>query len=97
MASITIRRSIQLRPPIAAGSDGDVWAVGVRGSGPMILHWDGEAWTFVTHPRAFPNAESLFGVTAIPEGDAWAVGLHIDVAPSGAASPERTLVDRYRP
>ena len=23
--------------------------------GPMILHWDGEAWTTVTHPRAFPE------------------------------------------
>ena len=27
------------------GPEADVWAVGVVGSGPMILHWDGEAWT----------------------------------------------------
>jgi hypothetical protein len=82
---------------VSARSGNDVWAVGVRGSGPMILHWDGTAWTPVVHPRAFPNSASLRGVAALGGGSAWSVGGEILVDPSGAASPERTLIDRYSP
>jgi hypothetical protein len=79
---------------VAANAGNDVWAVGVRGSGPMILHWDGQAWTSVTHPRAFPNAAILRAV-ATTSGSAWSVGGEIVVHPSGSASPERTLIDSY--
>jgi hypothetical protein len=82
---------------IAAAARDDVWAVGVRGSGPMILHWDGVAWTTIVHPRAFPDAAVLRGVTASSRGLAWTVGLKIEVEPSGSASPERTLTHRYEP
>lgn len=82
---------------VSANAANDVWAVGVQGSGPMILHWDGRAWTTVTHPRAFPNAATLRAVAASKTGSAWSVGLEIEVAPSGSVSPERTLVNRYVP
>jgi hypothetical protein len=69
----------------------------VRGSGPMILHWDGAAWTAVTHPRAYPNSASLRAVATTGTGGAWSVGFAIQVDFSGSASPEETLVDRYVP
>jgi hypothetical protein len=81
---------------VSAAATNDVWAAGVHGSGPMILHWDGAAWTAVTHPRAFPNAAVLRAV-ATSGGNAWSVGLEIEVDPSGSASAERTLIDRYAP
>ena len=82
---------------IAAAANNDVWAVGVRGSGPMILHWDGQAWTTVTHPRAFPNAATLRAVTTSVGGNAWSVGIEIEVSPSGSVTPERSLINRYSP
>lgn len=82
---------------VAAAASNDVWAVGARGSGPMILHWDGKAWTSVTHPRAFPNAAVLRGVATSTGGSAWGVGLEIEFDSSGSVTPERTLIDRYTP
>jgi hypothetical protein len=82
---------------VSAGAADDVWAVGVRGSGPMIHHWDGQAWTRVTHPRAFPNAAVPWSVAALGGGAAWSVGLEVLVDPSGSVSPDRTLVYRYVP
>lgn len=82
---------------VAAAASDDVWAVGVRGSGPMILHWDGQAWTTVTHPRAFPNSATLRAVTTSTRGSAWSVGIEIEVSPSGSVTPERTLVNKYTP
>ena len=82
---------------VSAAAVNDVWAVGVHGSGPMILHWDGDAWTAVTHPRAFPNAGVLRAVATANGGSAWSVGLEIEVSPSGSVSAERTLIDKYTP
>jgi len=82
---------------VSAAATNDVWAVGVSGSGPMILHWDGFAWTTVTHPRAFPNSAGLRAVTTSSTGSAWSAGFEIEVSPSGSASPWHTLIDRYRP
>lgn len=82
---------------VAAVASNEVWAVGVLGSGPMILHWDGQAWTTVTHPRAFPNAASLWAVATSQGGSAWSVGFEIQVDSSGSLSPEQTLIDRYNP
>jgi hypothetical protein len=81
---------------VSAAASNDVWAVGVRGSGPMILHWDGQAWTEITHPRVFPNAATLNAVTSTA-GNAWSVGIEIDVDASGSTSPSSTLIDRYTP
>ena len=82
---------------ITARADDDVWAVGYLGSGPTIMHWDGEAWTPVIHPRAFPNSARLAGVAASADGGVWGVGMLIVVHPDGSADPERTLIHRYVP
>lgn len=82
---------------VAAAASNDVWAVGASGSGPMILHWDGRAWTTVTHPRAFPNSASLRGVATSRGGSAWSVGVDIEIDTSAFTSHERTLIDRYIP
>lgn len=82
---------------VAAVAGNDVWAVGVRGSGPMILHWDGQGWTTVTHPRAFPNSATLRAVATSSGGGAWSVGGEIEVSSSGSVTPERTLINRYTP
>jgi hypothetical protein len=82
---------------VAAAASNDVWAVGVSGSGPIILHWDGQAWTRVTHPRAFPNSATLWAVSTSNGGSAWSVGMEIEVSPSGSVTPERTLINRYTP
>lgn len=82
---------------VAARAVNDVWAVGVRGSGPMILQWNGEGWTTVTHPRAFPNAAVLRAVATSSGGSAWSVGGEIEVSASGSVTPERTLINRYTP
>jgi len=79
---------------VSAAATNDVWAVGVGGSGPFILHWDGQAWTAVTHPRAYPNAAGLRAVATSSGGGAWSVGFQIQIDPSG---PEQTLIDRYTP
>jgi len=65
----------------------------------MILHWDGRAWTAVTHPRAFPNTAILRGVATAGGGSAWSVGvdIEIDVSVSPATTYERTLIHRYTP
>lgn len=82
---------------VAAAASNDVWAVGALGSGPMILHWDGRAWTTVTHPRAFPNAAVLRAVATSRGGSAWGVGLEIQFDSSGSVTPNRTLINSYTP
>lgn len=77
---------------VAAAANHDVWAVGVHGSGPMILHFDGSAWTRVTHPRAFPDAGVLRGVTTLGDGSAWSAGIE-----ANASGEVRTLIHSYRP
>ena len=82
---------------VSAAASDDVWAVGVAGSGPLIRHWNGEAWTTVTHPRAFPNSGALWGGAVSPGGGAWGVGTLIEIHPDGSAEPPRTLIHRYGP
>jgi hypothetical protein len=82
---------------VSATASNDVWAVGVRGSGPIILHWDGQAWTTVTHPRAFPNSAILRAVTTSSGGRAWSIGYRVEVNPGGLTTQERTLVHGYVP
>jgi len=51
-------------------SSEDVWACGAdKGSGPLVVHWDGNAWTKLTTSvsgdlwwvHAFPNGQAFFG------------------------------------
>jgi hypothetical protein len=82
---------------VSAAASNDVWAVGALGSGPMILHWDGSAWTWVTHPRAFPNTAALHAVATSSGGSAWGAGFELIIEPSGLTTQVRTLIDRYTP
>jgi hypothetical protein len=63
---------------VAASSPHSVWAAG-WGVGPgyqnVIEHWNGTAWSVWPAPNpSFPVWDVLNGVTALPSGDAWAVG-----------------------
>jgi hypothetical protein len=59
-------------------SPNDLWAVGHTRNGdysvsaPLILHWDGSAWSVVPSPTA--NDGTLEGVVALASDDVWAVG-----------------------
>jgi hypothetical protein len=56
----------------------DLWAVGHIQNGeysvrePLILHWNGSAWSIVPSPTA--NDAALEGVVALASNDVWAVG-----------------------
>ncbi len=70
---------------IAAQGPDDVWAVGsapkdspAEGGSPLLLHWDGSAWSRVDAPVQTPGG--LQAVTAIPGGGMWAVGAQDDGA-----------------
>ena len=68
---------------VSAGPDGSAWAAGdtcTSGCGTpsetdqtLILHWDGAAWSQTASPSPGSTA-FLYGVSAGPDGSAWAVG-----------------------
>jgi len=66
-------RSAQLTS-VSAVSATDVWAAGEYTDGghatPLILHWDGSTWA----PQAIGTGDTTYAVTALPSGEAWAVG-----------------------
>jgi hypothetical protein len=68
---------------VSGSSSASVWAVGhsaaAWGTG-VILHWDGSSWK-----RADPTPATLplFAVSALPDGEAWAVGDNVR-PPNGA-------------
>jgi hypothetical protein len=59
-------------------SPNDLWAVGHTQNGeysvkqPLIMHWNGAAWTIVPSPTALDG--TLDGVVALASDDVWAVG-----------------------
>jgi hypothetical protein len=64
---------------IDAVAPNDVWAVGTRYDGvnlslPLILHWDGTAWTRLPDPAGLEDQAGLRAVEAISANDVWAVG-----------------------
>jgi hypothetical protein len=66
-------------------SSDSAWAVGTSMNipqftgQPLIEHWDGSHWQIVPGPRAPQNKfNSLVGVTALTNDDAWAVGFSMD-------------------
>ena len=67
---------------VSADSSTDAWAVG----GPLILHWNGTAWSKFTDP--VPTAD-LNAVKAISASDAWAAGQY---CPTGACATLDTLI-----
>jgi hypothetical protein len=83
---------------VAAASTDDAWAVGSflppSGDGTILQtlgeHFDGKRWTAFPLPNVGPNINSLFGVSMLSDGEAWAVGYFID-----AAFHEETLVEHF--
>jgi hypothetical protein len=73
---------------IAVVSSRDIWAVGYRGGGPLMIHWDGTSWRKVPTPST-PTAQ-IWAIAAASAQDVWAVG----VRPIGH-TPYRTLVERW--
>jgi hypothetical protein len=68
---------------IAGRSPTDIWAVGTQlpNSNATIvrtlaIHYNGQAWSVVPTPEVGQEASSLYGVAALPDGTAWAVGIH---------------------
>src|SRR5439155_1561301 len=70
--------SYDILASVTAISSNDVWAAGDftdAGIHPLVMHWDGSAWTQVPAPDGVPNSVNVFnGVMAISSGDIWAVG-----------------------
>lgn len=70
---------------VSAVSAKDVWAVGnyYTESNPNVFrnlaeHWDGTRWTALALPNVGDQENTLFGVSALPNGHAWAVGYYAD-------------------
>ncbi len=66
---------------VAAASAGSAWAVGwttysaASTTTPLILRWNGTAWTRVPSPNLGPDSV-LLSVTATSADSAWAAGVH---------------------
>ena len=68
---------------VSAGSANDVWAVGdyYLSTNSTVLqnmaeHWDGTRWTEYPLPNVGSNQNTLFGVSTLATGHAWAVGYY---------------------
>ena len=65
---------------ITAISANDIWAVGsteLENSGTsftLIEHWDGTSWSIIPSPSPGKQLNRLWGVSAGPSNDVWAVG-----------------------
>ncbi len=59
---------------VAATSAADAWAVGFTGRGPLVLHWDGTAWTRTQLPATVERrVMAVDAVAATSLASAWAV------------------------
>jgi Phosphoesterase family len=70
---------------VSASSPGDAWAVGsyYTQSNPNVFrnlaeHWDGTRWTAVAPPNVGDQENTLFSVSSLSDGKAWAVGYYAD-------------------
>jgi len=65
---------------VAAISGTDVWATGfqeLQSTGknlPLVMHWDGAAWTIVSAPGQQGQSTTTFGVAALAPGNVWVAG-----------------------
>ena len=82
---------------VAAVSPNDVWAVGnytsnISSTVGLIEHWNGEAWSVLSHPNLGPDStsEHFNAVEASSTHDVWAVG---DYVYKGAI--QRTLAEHW--
>jgi Phosphoesterase family len=68
---------------ISGRSPTDIWAVGSllpNANATIVqtlaLHYNGTSWSRVRTPDVGPEANSLYGVAALPDGTAWATGIY---------------------
>ncbi len=83
---------------VSGSASSDLWAVGSRSCGhavlPATLHWDGSTWVVVKPPKAGfrdPAGDGFYGVTALAESSAFAVG----IAKTGGASLEAGFIEGW--
>jgi hypothetical protein len=82
---------------VSAPTANDAWAVGsyYTDANPNVfrnlaVHWDGTRWTASAPPNVGVQENTLFGVSALPTGQAWATGYYAD-----ANYHVRTLIEHY--
>ncbi|HJP77457.1 MAG TPA: alkaline phosphatase family protein [Pseudonocardiaceae bacterium] len=82
---------------VSAPAANNAWAVGnyYTDANPNVfrnlaLHWDGTRWTAIAPPNVGIQENTLFGVSALPTGQAWAAGYYAD-----ANYHIRTLIEHY--
>ncbi|HEY2641694.1 MAG TPA: alkaline phosphatase family protein [Streptosporangiaceae bacterium] len=68
---------------VAGGSASDIWAVGsmlpnanATRLSTLALHYNGVTWSRVATPNTGSEANSFYGVAALPDGTAWATGIY---------------------
>ena len=76
--------SVSSSPPVAESrlnrlsvrAANDIWAVGTNefGDYTLTVHWNGSTWTVVSSPNGGNLINSLGGVAALAQDNAWAVG-----------------------
>lgn len=76
---------------VAALSTANAWAVGSRGTNPLVEHWDGDTWQVVDSPVPSPFINALNGVSATSPNDVWAVGTFYDQSRQAS----RTLTEHW--
>lgn len=91
----------QARPllkAVAARSASDVWVGGdsYPGALPLVEHWDGKTWSLATVPGPGRARNEVFGVTALPNGEVWAVGSYAQLKWGGAGATQALIV-HYEP
>ena len=60
---------------VASRSKTDAWATGLNGSGGLLEHWNGTAWSV---SAGAPGSDFLSAVAYVPHGTVWAVGTSSD-------------------
>jgi hypothetical protein len=74
---------------VDASSATDAWAVGYANGSPgvngapsntLAMRWNGTAWSVVATPNPGVRTRELYGVRALSDTDAWAVGWYYDVS-----------------
>jgi hypothetical protein len=74
-------------------SSSNLWVIGsfldpnTGNDRPLFEHWDGSNWTYVATSDPTAASNDLYGATAAPTGQLWAVGSGLQNAPSGFSQP----------
>jgi hypothetical protein len=79
----------------SATSPNDVWAVGTKqavngGFEALAYHWNGSSWSVVPTADPGTNDNLLYGIVAVSQDDAWAVGQQLN-----NSGPDQALVEHW--